>query len=476
MSRSSSFLTLCLMSWLAFLGLLFAASETRGETPNVVIIFTDDQGYADLGCYGGTHVVTPHLDRLASQGMRFTDFYVAQAVCGASRAALLTGCYPNRIGLLAAPGPASKTGVQQRELLLSELLREQGYATAAIGKWHLGHQAPFLPLQHGFDEYFGLPYSNDMWPFHSEGAKFPDLPLIEGDRVINPKVTSEDQNMLTRWYTEHAVEFIRQHREAPFFLYLAHSMPHVPLHTSAEFRGKTGQGMYADVIAEIDESVGQVLATLQECGLHEKTLVVFSTDNGPWLSYGNHAGSAGPLREGKGTTFEGGVRVPCLMRWPGRIPAGAECRELAATIDILPTIAGLVGGVLPPHPIDGRDIWSLMSGLPDSKTPHETYLYYWGNELQAIRSGRWKLHFPHTYRSLTGTPGQNGKAGGYSERKIEFALYDLEADIGESNDVQAKYPEIMAHLQQLAEPARIELGDSAKNMTGAGYREPGHVE
>ena len=466
-----------LFAILCLTGILSPTSTVRAESPNVVLIFTDDQAYADLGCYGGQHVVTPHLDRLATQGMRFTDFYVAQAVCGASRAALLTGCYPNRLGMLAAPGPAAKHGIHERELLLSELLKQQGYATAAIGKWHLGHRAPFLPLQHGFDSYFGLPYSNDMWPFHPEsGSKFPDLPLIEGDRAINPKVTSEDQNMLTRWYTEHAVEFIRSNQEQPFFLYLAHSMPHVPLHVSEEFRGKTGKGAFADVIAEVDDSVGQVLATLHECGLDEKTLVIFTTDNGPWMSYGNHAGSAGPLREGKGTTFEGGVRVPCLMRWPGRIPSGVVCQELAATIDIVPTIAGLVGGELPPHPIDGRDIWPLMSGHPDAKTPHESYLYYWGDELQAIRSGRWKLHFPHYYRSLTGRPGKDGKPAGYSERRIEYALYDLEADIGERHDVKALYPDVMGHLQQLAAPARIELGDSARQMTGAGFREPGQVE
>jgi len=459
------------------LGTLSLRASEAAQTPNVVVIFTDDQGYGDLGCYGGEHVVTPHLDRLATQGMRFTDFYVAQAVCGASRAALLTGCYPNRIGIQGAPGPMATYGIHQRELLLSELLKHKGYATAAIGKWHLGHHVQFLPQQHGFDQYFGLPYSNDMWPFHPEaGTKFPDLPLIEGDRVINPKVTSEDQNMLTRWYTEHAIEFIKGHQEQPFFLYLAHSMPHVPLHTSNDFRGTTGLGMYADVIAEIDDSVGQVLATLQECGLDEKTLVIFSTDNGPWLSYGNHAGSAGPLREGKGTTFEGGVRVPCLMRWPGRIPSGTVCRELAATIDILPTIAGLVGAELPPHPIDGRDIWPLMSGLPDAKTPHETYLYYWGHELQAIRSGRWKLHFKHTYRSLTGTPGRDGKAGGYSEQTLSGALYDLEADVGESRNVKAKYPDVMGRLHWLAEPARIELGDSARKITGVGFRGPGQHE
>ena len=473
---TTSRFTAVLLACSAILGFLFATSELRAETPNVVIIFTDDQGYGDLGCYGGTHVVTPNLDRLATQGMRFTDFHVAQAVCGASRAALLTGCYPNRLGMLGAPGPTSKQGIHEREVLISELLRSKGYATAAIGKWHLGHRTPFLPLQHGFDSYFGLPYSNDMWPSHPEKVRFPDLPLIEGNEIVDAQVSPEDQNTLTKRYTEHAVQFIRGNQKKPFFLYLAHTMPHVPLHTSDAFRGKTGKGMYADVIAEIDDSVGQVMSTLHDCGLDDQTLIIFSTDNGPWLSYGNHGGSAGPLREGKGTTFEGGVRVPCLMRWPGHIPAGSVCHEMAATIDLFPTIAKLVGAELPSHPIDGLDIWPLMSGQPDAKTPHETYLYYWGNELQAIRSGEWKLHFPHVYRSLTGQPGQDGKPTGYTEEKLELSLYNLDTDIGESKDLKAARPEVVARLEQLADKARLELGDSARKMTGAGFRAPAQVE
>lgn len=461
---------------MAIIGFPLGAGQLRAETPNVVIIFTDDQGYGDLGCYGGTHVVTPNLDRLATQGMRFTDFHVAQAVCGASRAALLTGCYPNRIGMLGAPGPASTHGINDREILISELLRSQGYATAAVGKWHLGHHRKFLPLQHGFDSYFGLPYSNDMWPSHPEKVKFPDLPLIEGNEIVDSQVTPEDQCTLTKRYTEHAVKFIQDNQKKPFFLYLAHTMPHVPLHVSEGFSGKTGKGLFADVIAEIDDSVGQVMSTLQKCGLDDKTLVIFATDNGPWLSYGNHAGSAGPLREGKGTMFEGGARVPCLMRWPGKIPAGTECHELAATIDLFPTIAKLVGAELPPHPIDGLEIWPLMSGQAGAKSPHEAYLYYWGNELQAIRSGKWKLHFPHQYRSLTGPPGQEGKPSGYSTQQIDLSLFDLEADIAESKDLKAEHPEVVARLEQLADQARIELGDSAKKIDGSGYRVPGMVE
>lgn len=457
----------------AVLILCMMSGAVQAAAPNVVLIFTDDQAYGDLGCYGGTHVVTPHLDRLATQGMRFTDFYVAQAVCGASRAALLTGCYPNRIGIQGAPGPKSRIGIADDEVLLSELLKSRGYATAAIGKWHLGDNRKFLPKQHGFDSYFGLPYSNDMWPFHPEGARFPELPLIDGNDIVNANVTSEDQTQLTRQYTEHAVEFIRHHHQGPFFLYLAHSMPHVPLHVSEKFNGRTGKGLFADVIAEIDDSLGQVLAVLDELHLRDNTLVIFATDNGPWMSYGNHAGSAGPLREGKGTTFEGGVRVPCLMRWPGHIPSGAVCRELAATIDIVPTIAGIVGAELPKHSIDGRDILPVMTGQPGSRTPHESYLYYWGSELQAIRSGRFKLHFPHKYRSLTGTPGKEGKPAGYSEQSIELSLYDLEADIGESRDIKSLYPDVVGRLQHLAEQARADLGDSALKLKGSGLREPG---
>ncbi len=460
----------------AIMALGLASGAARAGTPNLVIIFTDDQGYGDVGCYGGTHVSTPNLDRLATQGMRFTDFHVAQAVCGASRAALLTGCYPNRIGMLGAPNPTAKHGIHEREVLVSELLRSKGYATAAIGKWHLGHHKQFLPLQHGFDSYFGLPYSNDMWPSHPEKVRFPDLPLIEGNEIVDAQVTPEDQNTLTKRYTEHAVKFIRENQKQPFFLYLAHTMPHVPLYTSDEFRGKTGKGIYADVIAEVDDSVGQVLSTLHDCGLDEKTLVIFTTDNGPWLSYGNHAGTAGPLREGKGTMFEGGVRVPCLMRWSGQIPAGSVCHELTATIDLFPTIAKLVGADLPPHPIDGLDIWPLMSGETGAKSPHESYLYYWGNELQAIRSGKWKLHFPHKYRSLTGKPGQDGKPGGYTEQEMDLSLYDLEADIAESTDIHATHPEVVARLEQLADAARLDLGDSARNLSGTGFRAPGQVE
>ncbi|MEZ6064368.1 MAG: sulfatase [Planctomycetaceae bacterium] len=449
------------------------ADDAAAARPNIVIIFTDDQGYGDVGCFGAQGYETPNLDRMAAEGRKFTSFYVAQAVCGASRAALLTGCYPNRIGMLGAPSHNTKHGINPNEVLIPELCRDQGYATAMLGKWHLGHRPESLPIHHGFDEYYGLPYSNDMWPFHPQTPKgYPDLPLIEGDAVVHSPVTPADQTQLTTDYTKRAVDFIHRQHERPFFLYVAHSMPHVPLFVSDKFAGKSEQGAFGDVISEIDWSVGEITAALEQHGLLENTLMIFTSDNGPWLSYGNHAGSAGPLREGKGTTWEGGVREPCIMRWPGRIPAGTTCDEVAATIDLLPTIAGIIGAKLPDHPIDGLDIWPLIAGTEGATSPHEAYLYYWGNELQAIRSGDWKLHFPHSYRSLTAEPGRDGKPAGYTEGHTEQALYNLREDIGEQSNVAAEHPEQVQRLEALAEAARAELGDSRLNRPVQAFRPP----
>ena len=448
-----------------------------GRLPNVVLIFADDLGYADIGVYGARGYETPHLDRLAQEGIRFTRFYVAQPVCTASRAALLTGCYPSRVGLHGALGPNARVGIHTNEVLLAELLKSRGYATAIFGKWHLGHHPEFLPTRHGFDEYFGLPYSNDMWPKHPEAkpGAYPPLPLLEGETVVQ---TMPDQTQLTTWYTERAVRFIERNRTRPFFLYLAHSMPHVPLHVSDKFKGRSRQGLYGDVIMEIDWSVGEILAALRRHGLERDTLVMFSSDNGPWLAYGNHAGSAGPLREGKGTCFEGGVRVPFLARWPGRIPAGAVCRQPAMTLDLLPTLAKLVSAPLPSHPIDGLDIWPLLSGDPTARNPHTAYYFYFGNnELQAVTADRWKLILPHTYRTLAGQPpGRDGVPAKYQQRKVERPeLYDLEADIGETTDVAAQHPDVVKRLLALAEQAREELGDTLTGRTGKGVRPPGRM-
>jgi arylsulfatase A len=457
-----------------FLPRLIKSNAAEPSRPNFVIIFTDDQGYQDVGCFGSPNIKTPHLDRMARQGMRFTDFYAGQPVCTASRAALLTGCYPNRIGLLGALGPKSKVGISDKELTIAQALKTRGYATAIFGKWHLGDSPQFLPTRHGFDEYFGLPYSNDMWPNHPANPKnYPPLPLIQGEQVVG---LMPDQTQLTTWNTQHALRFIERNKDRPFFLYVAHNMPHVPLHVSDKFKGKSKRGLYGDVIMEIDWSVGQILAALKSNGIDEKTLVVFTSDNGPWLLYGNHAGSALPLREGKTTTFDGGLREPCIMRWPGQIPAGTVCGELAATMDLLPTFAKLAGAELPrDRIIDGRDIWPLMSGQSGAKTPHEAYFYYWGKHLQAVRSGKWKLHLAHNY-DQPNPPGHDGKPGKYAKRELSVALFDLETDIGETNDLASQHPEVVTRLQAFAKRCREDLGDSATGQQGTNVRPPGSVE
>jgi arylsulfatase A-like enzyme len=459
---------------LAVLALVAGASQAGAAEapPNFVIILADDLGYGDLACYGNKVNRTPNLDRMAKEGVRFTDFYVAQPVCSASRAALLTGCYPNRVGILGALGPKDTHGISDREKTIADVLKPRGYATAIYGKWHLGHHPPFLPTRHGFDDYFGLPYSNDMWPRHPT-ASFPPLPLLQGEKTV---ATNPDQTQLTTAYTEHAVRFITANKDRPFFLYVAHAMPHVPLHVSDKFKGKSANGLYGDVLMEIDWSVGQILAALKEHGLDDRTMVIITSDNGPWLPYGDHAGSAGSLREGKQTTWEGGVREPCLMRWPGHIPAGSVCREPAMSIDLLPTLAGLARAESPKLPIDGRDIWPLIEGKPSACSPHDAYYFYWGRHLQAVRAGRWKLHFPHDYPTLDGGPGgSGGKPVKTSTAHSGLALYDLEKEPGEITDVADGHPNVVEKLKNLADRAREDLGDSATKQAGKGVRQPGKL-
>ncbi|MHC4555666.1 MAG: sulfatase-like hydrolase/transferase [Planctomycetota bacterium] len=447
---------------------------TNVDKPNVVIIFCDDVGYADIGVFGAEGYKTPNLDRMAAEGVKFTDFYAAASSCTPSRAALMTGCYPQRVSLPNVIGPNAKIGISDEEQTIAETLKPLGYATACYGKWHLGHHPEFLPTRHGFDDYFGLPYSNDMWPYHPTNKSFPDLPLVEGERIIeyNP-----DQTQLTTWYTERTVRFIEKNKDRPFFLYLPHSMAHVPLFVSDKFKGKSEQGLYGDVMMEIDWSVGQILSTLKRLDIDEKTLVIFCSDNGPWLSYGDHAGSAKPLREGKGTSFDGGHREPTVMRMPGRIPDGTVCDEPASTIDILPTIAKLTGAQLPAHRIDGKDIWPLMTGVPGARSPHEAFFYYRGFALEAVRSGRWKLHLPHSYRTLAGRQGgTGGKPAKYEQGKIGPAIFDLENDIGEQHDVSAQHPDVVERILVLADKMREDLGDSAKKMAGKNRRPPGRLK
>ncbi len=464
------------------LALLSLVSARAAQSlPNIVIIFTDDQGYADVGVFGAKGFTTPNLDRMAAEGRKFTNFHVSQPVCSASRTALLTGCYSNRLGIHGALGPRDPRGIADTEMTLAQLLKQKSYATGMVGKWHMGRAPQFLPTHHGFDEYFGLPYSNDMWPRHPEApGGYPSLPLIEGDKVVKAEVTHEDQAQLTTWYTERAVKFIDANKARPFFLYVAHNMPHVPLHVSDKFKGKSARGLYGDVIEEIDWSVGEILAALKRNGLDENTWVIFTSDNGPWLSYGEHAGSAEPLREGKGTCWEGGTREPCIMRWPGKIPASTTCGDMLMTIDLFPTIAKLTGANPLAHKIDGLDVWPIIAGENGAKNPHDAYFFYYEtNQLQAVLSGdgRWKLQLPHTYRTLDGKPGgKDGAPAKYEQRKLEQPeLYDLENDVSETANVAEKNPEVVKRLEAFAEKAREDLGDSLTNRKGTGTREAGRA-
>ncbi len=452
--------------WLLGVAVALGASPAArsDDRPNVVLIFTDDQGYGDVGCFGATGFRTPNLDRMAEEGMRFTDFYVNCPVCSGSRAALMTGCYYPRVSMSAVLFPGARIGLNPNEITIAEVLKAQGYATACIGKWHLGHLPRFLPTRQGFDYYYGIPYSNDM-TIDPEAPLAEDIVLREGmtaERIRSEKPVRNkvplmrneevieypaDQSTLTRRYTEEAIRFMREHRDGTFFVYLPHTMCHVPLFASEAFRGRSGAGLFGDVIEELDWSVGEILKTIKELGLDEKTLVIFTTDNGAAV------GSSRPLRAKKGSLYDGGIRVPCIMRWPGRIPAGRECSEVAATIDLLPTIA-LLAGTRPPQDriIDGKDIRPLIEGRPDAKSPHEAYLVYHGGRA-AVRSGQWKF-----YPWPEGTD-RRGKQPGAAEGPAGPAvqLYDLSADISETTNVAEQHPEVVARLQQMTKAMVEEL-------------------
>lgn len=473
-------------------GQLVTAAE---RPPSIVLIVADDLGYGDLGCFGSKTCKTPSLDHMAAEGMKFTSFYVAQAVCSASRAAFMTGCYANRVGLFGALNHSSREGIHPVETLIPEICKERSYATAIFGKWHLGQPALFNPLRHGFDEFLGIPYSNDNSKFHLSVKNMPPLPLMEGGRVVEE---DPDQSQFTRRFTERAVAFVEKNKERPFFLYVPHVMPHVPIFASEPFKGKSGASLYADVVQELDWSVGEVLAALKRCGIDNKTLVIFFSDNGPFLSYGNHAGSAGALREGKLTTFEGGVRVPCIMRWPGTIPASRECSAPVMAIDLLPTIAEVIGGPHPKQKIDGRSLRALLAGAAAAQSPHEALFFYAGAELQSARMGRWKYHFAHRYITVDGEPGRDGKPAafgqlkpksisesglegiasrhGYRIESVDASLFDLESDIGERRNVAEAHPDVVTRIEKLAARIRLELGDSLQKVAGAEVRPAGKAE
>jgi arylsulfatase len=462
-------------------------SGYKPKKPNIILIFVDDMGYGDLSCFGATQYTTPNIDNLAVNGIRFTNFYVAQAVSSASRAGLMTGCYPNRIGITGALGPADSIGINADEELIPELLAKQGYRNCIVGKWHLGHHHQFLPLQNGFHEYLGLPYSNDMWPVDYDGLpaskdkspgklRYPVLPLIKGNEKLMDIRTLDDQAQLTTLYTEYAVNFIKKSKKKPFFLYFAHSMPHVPLAVSDRFKGKSRQGLYGDVMMEIDWSVGEIIKTLEKEGLTDNTLVIFTSDNGPWLNFGNHAGSAGALREGKGGSWEGGQRVPCIMSWPKLIPEGKICNNMASTIDMLPTLCVITGAAMPVKKIDGVNIFPLLKGNFDTNPRDIFYYYYRKNSLENVRRGQWKLALPHTYRSYEGKlPGNDGWPGQYANGTTGYALYDLRRDPGERYDMKDMYPEIVDELKALAEEMRQDLGDENFKIQGANARKPGRL-
>lgn len=452
--------------------------EKPNSPPNVVLIFTDDQGYQDVGVFGSPDIRTPHLDQMAADGVKLTSYYAAQAVCSASRAGILTGCYPNRIGIHNALGPDNTHGINSIETTLAEMLKEKGYATAIYGKWHLGHHPMFLPTRHGFDEWFGIPYSNDMWPFHPQQGpvfNFPDLPLYENETVID---TLTEQSQLTTQITERSVDFIKRNKDNPFFLYVPHPQPHVPLFVSDKFKGKSERGLYGDVIMEIDWSVGEITKALKENGLEENTIVIFTSDNGPWLSYGNHAGSALPLREGKGTAWEGGQREPFIMKYPAKLKAGQEIDVPVMAIDILPTIAELTDSKLPENIIDGKSVWKVLTGESKEPVQDAYFFYYRVNELFGVRYGKWKLYFPHRYRTMDGQePGKDGRPGEYRMIDLEeIELYDMVNDISETKNVASEHPKVVEEIKYLANTMRSRLGDSLLELEGTETREPGKLK
>ncbi|HEX4416120.1 MAG TPA: sulfatase [Lacipirellulaceae bacterium] len=448
---------------------IVAAADDR---PNIIVILADDLGYADIGSFGAKDFETPHLDQMAKEGRRFTDFYVGAPACTGSRAALMTGCYPVRAGFAdeastRADGsfspsrvlwPNSKFGINPDEVTVPEVLRDAGYVTGMVGKWHLGDAPKFNPIHHGFMEFFGAPYSHDMKPYY----------WLRGDQK-EPGEPDLDNHV--KRYTDEAQAFVRRHKDEPFFLYFAHHNPHTPLVASEKYKGKSKRGPYGDAVEELDWSVGQMFDQLHELNLDKRTLVIFTSDNGPWLHRGEQGGSAFPLRGGKGTTYEGGMREPYVMWWPDKIPAGSTCHEVASTMDFLPTFAALGGGKPPAdRKIDGHDIRPLLTD-DSAKSPWDAFYYFLGNELHAVRSGEWKL------RAKNNLFNDDIYLKG-SRKDVERAesLYNLRLDPGEQKSVLKDHPKIVAHLEKLLDEARADLGDSLTGVKPTNARPPGRAD
>jgi arylsulfatase A len=441
------------VTFLITFALLSCRPEKEPGKPNVVIIFLDDSGWADFEPFGELIIRTPNVARLAAEGCAYHNFYVPQAVCSASRAALMTACYPGRTRVFGAHGPEA-WGLDTTFATMGEVFRKAGYATAAFGKWHCGDQPETRSYSRGFDETCGLMYSNDMWKYHPENPEYwGQWPLRywENGKVVIGEVDSADQKNLTRWYTEHAVDFIHRHRESAFLLYVPHNMPHVPLFCSDAFEGKSGKGLYWDVLLEVDWSVGQINNALKECGIDRNTIVILTSDNGPWISYGDHAGIT-PFREAKGTSFDGGVRSACIIKFPGRIKRGTVSSRAFGSVDILPTLCHVAGIPLPESEIDGENVWDLIKGVKGAVNPHACYAFSNNQRFEAVMSGdgRWKLHLPHPYRTLE-MPGSGGFPGKYRELEIDTSLFDMEADPFETTNVIAHHPGVAAELIRMAE-------------------------
>lgn len=421
-------------------------SESKSK-PNVVIIFLDDAGYSDFSPFGQVGIETPNVQQLADEGVRFTNFHVPQAICSASRAALMTGLYPGRTKVFGAHGPKEK-GLDTIFPTMGELFQKAGYKTGVFGKWHLGDLPETRPHNRGFDESAGLMYSNDMWKHHPVNptywGRFP-IQYWKNGQVTIEDVGVKEQKQLTKWYTEGAVDFINRNSQEPFLLYLPHSMPHVPIFCSEAFEGKSGKGLYADVTMELDWSVGEIMKALKNNNVDDNTIVIFSSDNGPWAAYGNHAGTT-PFKEAKATSFEGGTRSACIIKYPEHLKAGTESSNMFTTLDLLPTLANIATVQLPKEPLDGKDVWNLISNK-DQAYPQDYYAFTTGNKFESVMSGngKWKLHLPHDYRTLT-VPGIDGNSGKYETKTIELSLFDMENDPYETTNVIGQHPEIKEQL------------------------------